>query len=566
MVDWKRAWADQAHQLEDPILRELAVAALSQNPSPSALRDLATGAAVVGELTPPQEAQALSLIRWAFEESPASAWDAAHAAGELRLPTQQEPLLDLLAGVLQAANRFMPSARARAAEAYALLADPEQAVQALDALKDDDSWTVRRLAKDAARNLNRDTEPRGDLFSRVKALIRTERIRMEVDEEPLNAADLAKLGLRLPASLLQFLATVFIGGRAVLLEEDLKGNKKDGESYFLTPPGRLVGKASAQASDLQNYNEYVYTRYIDGARKYPKVDEDYALKRYKEYYDRGWVDMEAYNYGVLLFEAAFRDVQGRGLHLLRCRNVLSAYQAMSGEEWDAVDDRLLEAEDIIKDEGHSWSGEQPVYFQIGVWGGVIELSLDLEGPGLYARDPDVGPGRWKVAGSVAAFLNNPEVRRPGDEGELDPITLLEQAGDAMDAGQKKQAARLFGDVLEQHRAPKVLAKAAELLQRDDMDALSAAQLLSTILMVGDRKSAEAVRAVLQSLPVELAVEMVNVVAPHDEDGSQIALFVNAAAGVRKRTHAAVKAAAKQLKDVRGKAHIRTLRNPWYKKK
>ena len=51
---------------------------------------------------------------------------------------------------------------------------------------------------------------------------------------------------------------------------------------------------------------------------------------------------------------------------------------------------------------------------------------------------------------------------------------------------------------------------------------------------------------------------------YDEDGSQVALFVDAAAGMRKKTHTDARNAAKQAREGRGRAHIRTLRNPWHK--
>lgn len=565
MVEPKDVWSEEARRVELPLLRRLVTEALSASPSPDALRTLAVGAAAGTDLSAEEQARAAGHVRWGLESKEgAVAWDAAHAAGELELGQEAALAADLLSAA-QAAKRHPPSVRARAAEAYGRLAAREEAGQALDALRtNDESWTVRRLAQEAARDLARPRDT-GDPFARYRALVRCERLRAEADDESLGSNELAKLGLLLPAAGLSFLAELFAGGRMVLVDDDVKGAVTEGESWFLTPPVRLARGGGAPGSDLENANEYVWTRYVDGARKYPKLDEDYALKRYQEYYRRGWVDAEAYNYGVLLFEAAFRDDARRVEHLLRCRDVLAACQLHSNEEWDVVDDRLLEAQDIIAEEGLSWPDQGPgVPFAIGTWNGVSELRVDLERPGVFAHDTDLSPQPWRIAPSLCAFINAPALPRPGGDDELDPVELLTEAGTLIDAGKKKSAARRFADALDRDTSPAVVSAAARLLQREDLTPLDAAQLLSGILMVGDRKSAEAVKQVFQALSAEDGVAMIEAVAPHDEDGSQIALLVNAAAGLRKRSHASVKAVAKQAKDVRGKSHNRTLRNNWYK--
>ena len=42
------------------------------------------------------------------------------------------------------------------------------------------------------------------------------------------------------------------------------------------------------------------------------IDEDAALARYAARYDAGLIDTNAWNYGVLLFESAYRDDARRG--------------------------------------------------------------------------------------------------------------------------------------------------------------------------------------------------------------------------------------------------------------
>jgi hypothetical protein len=83
-------------------------------------------------------------------------------------------------------------------------------------------------------------------------------------------------------------------------------------------------------------------------------------------------------------------------------------------------------------------------------------------------------------------------------------------------------------------------------------------------MVGDKKTVETAREVLQALPGARVKDMLDAVAPYDEDGSQIALLVDAAAGLRRKSHAEAKETAKRMKTSRSKAHVRTAKNPFYK--
>jgi len=558
-------WCEQAKAAELTFLRSLVEGSLGGAPSVSGARSLAVGASSAGDLAGDERARAVALVRWALSaEDSETRWDAVHAAGELALTE----LLDELRRALADSKSQAPSVRARAAEVVAELSNLPDVAAALEGIsKDDPSWTVRRVATDAMRRAQKGESLRGDLFSRLRARIRCNRVRFEADDEPLEERGLASLGLLLPPAYLHFFISVFGGGRLVFLgEEDKKGNQQDSDSVFLNTPARLVGTSSRLPDDLKNFNEYVWTRYVEGERRYQKVDEDYALKRYGELYARGWADADAYNYGVLLFEAAFRDDARRAAHLLRCRRILTAYRSLADEEWDVVDDRLEEARDIIAEEGLVWPGEGGDHLvPIGSWSGVIKLCLDRDADGVWAHDPDENQ-RWQVAPCVAAFLNDPHIRRPGvgPDGSDDPLELLDRVGTHLDAGEMKEAARLYGDVLEQHKRPQVLERAAQLLQRDDMSPLLAAQLLSTIPMAGDRTSAEVVKSVLQVLPVPFAVAAVTSVGEFDEDGSQISLFINAAAGLRKRSHEPVKQVAKQIRDSRGTSHIRTVRNPFYK--
>lgn len=562
MAELIETWRSAALADETPRLTALAVAALNAPHSAEALRDLAVGAALAQGL---DAAKAAALIRWGLGEKASKLhWDAVHAAGELALPD----LASDLRKVIDSPKRYAETVRGRAAEAYAETARME-ASELLEKLRvEDDAWTVRRLATDALRMLRSDKSERGHLFSRLQALIRCGLIRFESDDDPLEPKELGKLGLRVPEVYLAFLCDVFPGGRMVFVDRS-KDTEEDGETFFLHPPRKLGEAVGTTPADIKNANEYVWARYVESSKNYSKLDEDYALKRYAEFYGRrGRVDADSYNYGVLLFEAAFRDEANRATHLLRCRDILRAYgRVAGGEEWDVVDDRLAEAEDLIAEESLSWGDgvcERPI--TLGQWMGVTQLLIDPEVPGVFAHDDDEDPPRWQVTRSLAAFLNGPSITKPDAEAPPDPLEQLAEVEGCIDAGRKREAARLYCEVLEANpEAEPVLERAAAVLLRDDMEPLSAAQLLATIPLEGDRKSMDVVRAVLLALTTEQATALVEAAAPYNEAGSQIAHFIDAAAGIRRRSHAAVKNVAKQLRDSRAKAHIRTLKNPWYKK-
>src|SRR5690606_33777578 len=131
--------------------------------------------------------------------------------------------------------------------------------------------------------------------------------------------------------------------------------------------------------------------------------------------------------------------------LLRCRDVLVAYRDLvKGEEWDAVDDRLADAEDLIAQEGLAWprSAEPHLPLRVGTLGGLAAVLLDLESPGVFARDPDEDPAPWLAAGSVGAFLNDPVIHRRGALADADPLALLAEVAAHIGAGRKKEAGRL----------------------------------------------------------------------------------------------------------------------------
>lgn len=568
-ADYRATLAARADAEERPLLRAAGLRALAEEPCPESLYALACAAAGLADLDEAQRARALEHIRFGLAAEGPLQWEAVHLAGELELPDALEELGQSLVEI--AANTQLPAAtRARAVEGIAELADEGSVGPFFEQLRTGDaSWTVRRAAKDAAHRVAIQSSLRGRLFGRFAALLRCDRLRLDPGDEPLEPRALALLGLRHPPAQLLFLLAHFGGGRLIHLELSPKDEPADRESVNLSSP-RALHKTGARparrAADLSNFDEYVYARYIDGGSSYPQVDEAYAVGRYAEHYAGGVIDEEAYNYGVLCFERAFsaETERERETLLLRTRDLLRTYADRSGEAWDALDDRREEAEELLQEESLRWpthpAPRTPLV--IGDWSGVAELALDLEGQGVFARETTEAGEWWQIAPSASAFLNGLALPPRVKVVEVAPLTLIEETAALIAAGQRRKAARTFADALERDRKSAPMLRAVgELL--DGLEPMEAAQLLAAILLAGDRPSSESVKAALQASGPDHVLAMVEAVADYDEDGSQIALLIDCAAALRKKSHSAARLLAKERRDGRGALQIRTIRNPFY---
>ncbi len=601
-------WRAAALEQEGAAVAARGRAALERAPDEQALRDLALAGGLV-ELAAATRAAAVALVRWGLEaERPEAArWDAVHAAAELGLAELTPELERLLAGGASS------PVRGRAAEAYAALVPAQQARTRLEPLRQNDpDWAVRRLVAEALRQVEARRAPeRGDPFARFKALVRGGRLRVEGGSAPLTAQQVAALGLRLPASYRLFLASACAGGRLVLTEFDPKGALRDAASLTLTPPAALRAELEAggpRPDELRRIQEYVWARYVEGEKGGPSLDEDHALRLLGARYDRGLVDADAWNYGVLLFEAAYRDEARRARHLVRAVAVLEAYRELEREPWDVVDDRLEEARGVVEDErlrerlaatlavdatdAADADVDVDALLTLGRREGVDPIAVDLERPGVLQLDPDdpkrrvvrvvaatllellgdpwcveapaVAPRAPRAAAPVPAAAPTSAGPTPAAGGAAEPGGPFGPVLEHLAAGRHRQAGRALADTLEGGADAATLEAAAALLCRPELTPLLAAQLLACVPMVGDKKTVETAREVLQALPGARVKDMLDAVAPYDEDGSQVALLVDAAAGLRKKSHAEAKDAAKRMKTSRSKAHVRTAKNPFYK--
>ncbi|MEZ6185119.1 MAG: hypothetical protein R3F62_08945 [Planctomycetota bacterium] len=547
-------WRDDALRLEASALEAYLRDGLEAGPA-RGLRALAVTAGVL-ELDAPTRARALELAGAALAaKEPEPRWDAVHVAHLAGLRELEDPLGDELG----AGEAWI---RGRACEACAALNLGRFRAQ-LDSLRtEDEDWTVRRLVADALR-LGGKVGPERDPFARLRALLRTGVLESESGAKTSPDA-LSKFGLRLPPAFAALLCDVFGGGRLRYAKGRLAGRSVS----FVSPMQLATDLEATHQDDVSKLHDYVWARYVEGERGYPDLDEDAALARYAARYDAGLIDKDAWNYGVLLFESAYRDEERRAEHLLRCRSVLEAYKRLVPEAWDVVDDRLEEARETLDDE-QLWATPDAPRITVGAWEGVVQVRAELYRGGVWSRESEDGEDA-PAGPALLAFLNDP---RLDEQGQGKPpatradqaLELLEACSQHMDAGTQRKAGRAFGDALEIDASAEVVNRAAGLLTREDLTPLGAAQLLSTIPLAGDKPSMKVVRQALLACPAELALQVLEAAAPYDEPDSQIALVIDVAASLRNKSHAAVSELARRLKQERGTRNSRTVRNPWYGK-
>ena len=103
---------------------------------------------------------------------------------------------------------------------------------------------------------------------------------------------------------------------------------------------------------IRSIEEYVYARYIDGSHRDP-IDEEGAVAELEAYFnqpDHAGDDACVYA-GILYFELGYEIPDKQIEYFQRAKFWLERYRALTGEEWDAVDDRLLDLDEFFADQG-----------------------------------------------------------------------------------------------------------------------------------------------------------------------------------------------------------------------
>lgn len=105
---------------------------------------------------------------------------------------------------------------------------------------------------------------------------------------------------------------------------------------------------------IRAINEYVYAKYVDALRV-DTLDEPRILAELEAYYSRPEArqDSECVYVGILYFELGFEqeDEAGQIQFFTKAKHWLDHHKALTGDEWDAVDDRLLDLEEFFAQKG-----------------------------------------------------------------------------------------------------------------------------------------------------------------------------------------------------------------------
>ncbi|MDA1195558.1 MAG: SUMF1/EgtB/PvdO family nonheme iron enzyme [Planctomycetota bacterium] len=103
---------------------------------------------------------------------------------------------------------------------------------------------------------------------------------------------------------------------------------------------------------IRALNEYVYMKYVDGARV-EDLDEPAVCAQLQEHYNRpeNAADTECVYLGILCFELGY-EIEERQEELFRqAKRWLDRHKTGTGEAWDAVDDRLLDLDEYFEQHG-----------------------------------------------------------------------------------------------------------------------------------------------------------------------------------------------------------------------
>ena len=105
---------------------------------------------------------------------------------------------------------------------------------------------------------------------------------------------------------------------------------------------------------VRTIQEYVFLKYIEGARMDTVFDEDVALQILDEHYNRAENrgDSECVYLGILYFEVGYeKEPEAQIEYFRRAKYWLDSHLQITGEEWDAVDDRLADLNEFFESHG-----------------------------------------------------------------------------------------------------------------------------------------------------------------------------------------------------------------------
>lgn len=168
---------------------------------------------------------------------------------------------------------------------------------------------------------------------------------------------------------------------------------------------------------IRAIQEYVYDKYIEPA-DHGDLDEEAAGRELEEYYARPEreTDSDCFFVGVLYFELGY-EIEGKQLEYFhKAKHWLDRYKAITQEDWDAVDDRLLDIDDFFEEQGIEVETVAPVE---------TAPAAPVRAPHVVEEVDDHGPMMLVAAGSFMFGPSLEEVNLPAFFIDKYPVTNRE---------------------------------------------------------------------------------------------------------------------------------------------
>jgi formylglycine-generating enzyme required for sulfatase activity len=166
---------------------------------------------------------------------------------------------------------------------------------------------------------------------------------------------------------------------------------------------------------IRALQEYVYDAYVEGGAAQP-IDEEAACRVLDEYYARPDKagDSDCFYPGILYFERGFEDEERKEEFFRRALFWLQRHRQITGEAWDAIDDRLLDIEDFFREAGVPATPLPP---EGGAAGAVLEVA-----PALVEEIDDHGPMMLVPGGPFRFGAAESEMTLPAFYMDKFPVT------------------------------------------------------------------------------------------------------------------------------------------------
>ncbi len=153
---------------------------------------------------------------------------------------------------------------------------------------------------------------------------------------------------------------------------------------------------------IRALQEYVYLKYVDGVRV-EEIDEVEACQQLETFFSQAENanDSECVYAGILYFELGYEIEEKQVEYFRRAKYWLERHQALTGESWDAVDDRLEDVNAFFEDEGIEVEAT-PLPDQVALAPVVVEEVQD-HGAMMHVPAGSFLFGQEREPVSVAAF-------------------------------------------------------------------------------------------------------------------------------------------------------------------